>query len=264
MAVDLFAGSPVRDYEQAVAWYERLLGSEPSVLPHAAEAVWELAEHRFLFVVERPERAGHAIHTIFVHDLDATVSEIAARGIEPAERETYSNGVRKATYRDPDGNEIGLGGAPLAAAAEADVEEAPVSDTLADIPTAAVPYADARWQPIRNHFGLTAFGMNAYTGLRAGDRIIGEHDHSSPEDEQHQELYFVHSGRARFEVDGAVVDAPAGTFVSARDVATRRSAIAEEDNTVVLVVGAEPGAPFEITPAEREELSDAGLPVRPA
>jgi len=144
------------------------------------------------------------------------------------------------------------------------VNDTPVSDTLADIPTAAVPHTDARWQPIRNHFGLTAFGINAYTALRAGDRIIGEHDHSNPDDEQHQELYFVHSGRARFEVDGAVIDAPAGTFVSARDVATRRSAIAEEDNTVVLVVGAEPGAAFEITPAEREELTGAGLSVRPA
>ena len=28
-------------------------------------------------------------------------------------RKTYDNGVRKITYRDPDGNEIGLGGAPL-------------------------------------------------------------------------------------------------------------------------------------------------------
>lgn len=56
---------------------------------------------------------GHAMHTIFVDDLDARVEEIAGRGIEPAEREWYSNGVRKVTYRDPDGNEIGLGGAPL-------------------------------------------------------------------------------------------------------------------------------------------------------
>ena len=53
------------------------------------------------------------MHTIWVDDLDALVEEIADRGIEPAERETYSNGVRKATYQDPDGNEIGFGGAPL-------------------------------------------------------------------------------------------------------------------------------------------------------
>ncbi len=113
MQVDLFAGIPVRDYEEALAWYERLLGSEPSFVAHATEAVWELAEHRFLFIVERPEHAGHAMHTIFVGDLDAMVAEIAARGIQPAQRETYSNGVRKATYRDTDGNEVGLGGAPL-------------------------------------------------------------------------------------------------------------------------------------------------------
>jgi hypothetical protein len=140
----------------------------------------------------------------------------------------------------------------------------PIADTLTDIPTAGVPHTDARWQPVRNHFGLTAFGINAYTALRAGDRIIGEHDHADPEDEQHQELYFVHSGRAMFEVDGIAIDAPAGTFVSARSVATRRSAIAEEDNTVVLVIGADPAAAFEVTPAERQELTAAGMPVRPA
>ena len=113
MQVDLFAGIAVREYEEALVWYERLLGSEPSFVPHATEAVWELAEHRFLFIVERPEHAGHATHTIFLGDFDAMVAEISARGIEPAQRETYSNGVRKATYRDPDGNEVGLGGAPV-------------------------------------------------------------------------------------------------------------------------------------------------------
>jgi hypothetical protein len=45
------------------------------------------------------------MHTIFVDDLDALVAQIADRGLEPVERETYSNGVRKITYRDPDGNE---------------------------------------------------------------------------------------------------------------------------------------------------------------
>jgi catechol 2,3-dioxygenase-like lactoylglutathione lyase family enzyme len=112
MPVDLFAGLPVADYTRSVEWYERFLGSEPSFLPTATEAVWELAEHRFVYVVERPQDAGHAMHTLFLDDLDAFVAEIAGRGIEPAERETYANGVRKVTYRDPDGNEIGLGGAP--------------------------------------------------------------------------------------------------------------------------------------------------------
>ena len=111
MAIDLFAGIPVSDQGRAVAWYGRLLGSEPSFLPNATEAVWELAEHRWVFIEVRPEHAGHAMHTVFVDDLDAMLAAVAARGIQPAEQETYANGVRKVTFRDPDGNEIGFGGA---------------------------------------------------------------------------------------------------------------------------------------------------------
>ena len=92
MALDLFAGIRVSDYETAKAWYERLLGAEPA------------------FIVEHAEGAGRATHTIFVDDLDALVAEIASRGIEPDERVTYPGKARKAIYRDADGNEIGFGG----------------------------------------------------------------------------------------------------------------------------------------------------------
>ena len=60
------------------------------------------------------DRAGRCVVTVFVDDLDARVAGIAARGLDPDERLTYSNGVRKAVYRDPDGNELGFGGAPVA------------------------------------------------------------------------------------------------------------------------------------------------------
>ncbi|MFD0418604.1 VOC family protein [Streptomyces sp. NPDC127108] len=113
MALDLFAGIPVSDFAAALAWYERLLGTPPTYVASDTEAVWELAEHRSIAVEERPEHAGHALHTVFVDDFDARVTGMAARGVEPVWRETYGNGVRKALYRDPDGNEIGFGGAPL-------------------------------------------------------------------------------------------------------------------------------------------------------
>ena len=113
MTIDLFAGIPVHDYTAATAWYERLLGGPPSFLPNDIEAVWELAEHRYVFIEVRPQHPGHAMHTIFVDDLDARVRAMADRGIEPVERETYSNGVRKVTYRDPDGNELGFAGGPV-------------------------------------------------------------------------------------------------------------------------------------------------------
>lgn len=105
MTVDLFAGLRVSDFGTARAWYERLLGREPSFLPHPTEAVWELDDHRFLYILES-EGAGGSLVTFMVDDLDAWV---AAGGIEPERREQYEGGARKAIYHDPDGNEIGVG-----------------------------------------------------------------------------------------------------------------------------------------------------------
>jgi catechol 2,3-dioxygenase-like lactoylglutathione lyase family enzyme len=111
VTVDLFAGIPVSDYRRGLAWYQRLLGSEPAFFPNPIEAVWELAEHRYLYIKELPERAGHALHLVFVEDLDEWTEHINARGIEPAAQERYENGVRKVTYLDADGNEVAFGGA---------------------------------------------------------------------------------------------------------------------------------------------------------
>ncbi|RNL59987.1 VOC family protein [Nocardioides marmoriginsengisoli] len=110
MAGDLFAGISVRDYPKALEWYERLLGEPPSFSPNDTESVWGVNEHAWVYVEHRPAHAGHALVTIFVDDIEARVTAIAGRGIEPVERETYENGVQKATYRDPEGNEIGFGG----------------------------------------------------------------------------------------------------------------------------------------------------------
>jgi predicted enzyme related to lactoylglutathione lyase len=112
MSLHLFAGLRVRDFEAARPWYEQLFG-EPSFFPHATEAVWTLADERSVYIAEHPDSAGNCLVTIFLDDLDAHVGAAAARGLEPDERLTYSNGVRKALYRDPDGNELGFGGAPL-------------------------------------------------------------------------------------------------------------------------------------------------------
>jgi catechol 2,3-dioxygenase-like lactoylglutathione lyase family enzyme len=111
MSLDLFAGLRVREFGEARKWYERLLG-EPTFFPHDTEAVWTLAEGRSVYVVEDADRAGLCVVTIMVDDLDARLAEIAARGLEPDERETYANGVRKTTYRDPDGNEVSFGAVP--------------------------------------------------------------------------------------------------------------------------------------------------------
>jgi tetratricopeptide (TPR) repeat protein len=96
------------------------------------------------------------------------------------------------------------------------------------------------WRPVRHHFGITSFGVNTWTGHRAGDRIINEHD----EEGDNEELYFVHRGRARFELDGERVDAPEGTFVFAKP-GVKRTAFAEEPETTILALGGTPGQAYE-------------------
>lgn len=99
-------------------------------------------------------------------------------------------------------------------------------------------------RPVRRRFGITAFGTNAYTG-NAGQRVIEEHY----ERDGHQEMYAVLRGRATFTLGDDEVDAPAGTIVFARP-GTKRGAIAAEDDTAVLAVGAKPGLVFEPSPWE--------------
>jgi tetratricopeptide (TPR) repeat protein len=96
------------------------------------------------------------------------------------------------------------------------------------------------WRPVRHHFGIRSFGVNAWTGHEAGDRIINEHD----EEGEDEELYVVQSGRARFELDGESVDAPSGTYVFV-EPGVKRTAYAEEAGTTLLAIGAQPGRAYE-------------------
>jgi tetratricopeptide (TPR) repeat protein len=99
------------------------------------------------------------------------------------------------------------------------------------------------WRPVRHHFGITSFGVNAFTGREEGDRIINEHDESEEHDLQ-EELYFVQRGRATFELDGERVDAPTGTLVFAGP-GVKRTAFAEEPETTIVAVGGTPGKAYE-------------------
>ena len=99
------------------------------------------------------------------------------------------------------------------------------------------------WRPLRHHFGITAFGINAWTGHNAGDRIINEHDEADDEDAT-EELYLVLHGRATFELDGERVDAPTGTFVYVAPT-SKRTAFAEEPGTTIVAVGGTPGKAYE-------------------
>jgi mannose-6-phosphate isomerase-like protein (cupin superfamily) len=96
------------------------------------------------------------------------------------------------------------------------------------------------WRPVRHTLGITSFGVNSWTGVNEGDRIVNEHDEAN-EDE---ELYVVLEGRARFEIDGENVDAPKGSLVFVPP-GVKRTAFADEAQTTILVIGAPPGRAYE-------------------
>jgi hypothetical protein len=102
---------------------------------------------------------------------------------------------------------------------------------------------------LRPELGIAAFGVNAVRAA-AGATAIGEHDEVGPGADGHEELYVVVAGHAVFTVAGEEVDAPHGTAVFVRDPALRRSAVAKDDGTIIVAVGAPPGKPFRITPGE--------------
>jgi len=107
------------------------------------------------------------------------------------------------------------------------------------------------WAMVRTHFDIQSFGVNAYLADEPGVRIIEEHDELGERAGGHEELYFVANGRATFTVNGDEIDAPAGTFVFVRDPAAKRTAVAEEAGTTIVIAGGKPGEAFSPSPWER-------------
>jgi tetratricopeptide (TPR) repeat protein len=97
------------------------------------------------------------------------------------------------------------------------------------------------WRPVRRRFDIRAFGANAYTAERAGQRVVEEHSEAT---NGHEEVYVVVAGRATFTLDGEAHDAPAKTLVHV-DPGTRRGAVAAEDGTTILAFGGKRGMAFE-------------------
>jgi mannose-6-phosphate isomerase-like protein (cupin superfamily) len=123
---------------------------------------------------------------------------------------------------------------------------------------------DGIWRPVRHHFGIEAFGINAYTADVAGQLVIEPHDELPTEVSGaagHQELYLVLSGSAVFTIDGDSVQAPAGTFVFLGDPAANRGAVASEPSTTVLAIGGVPGEPYQVS---AWEYAFRGLALRGA
>jgi len=118
------------------------------------------------------------------------------------------------------------------------------------IPRAAEPCDPSLdWRPVRDHLGVSAFGVNAFLGASVGDRVVERH---SEADNGHEELYVVVRGAARFVLDGAEHEVPAGSVVLVAP-GTTREAFASAPDTAVLVVGG-PAGTHEVSEWETRQL----------
>ncbi len=103
------------------------------------------------------------------------------------------------------------------------------------------------WRPVRRHFDIRAFGVNAYTTTGEGGQIVEEHSESAL---GHEEIYLVVRGRVRFTIAGDDLELSAGQLVFLRDPSLKRGAVALTDDAAVLALGGKPGEPHQVSPWE--------------
>jgi len=104
----LFAGVATSDLERATTWYEALLGRPADIVVNDDEVMWRICDGGWLYLVRDSSRAGRALVTVAVPDLDRALAEIAGRGLARPSVETIEGAGRKAPVVAPEGNTINL------------------------------------------------------------------------------------------------------------------------------------------------------------
>ena len=90
------------------------------------------------------------------------------------------------------------------------------------------------FRKIRSALGVTAFGVNAIVMPPGFDGFLHYHD-------TQDELYLVHRGRARFEVEGEVRELGPGGLCHVESTTPRKVSNVGDDDLVLFVVGGKDG-----------------------
>ncbi len=90
------------------------------------------------------------------------------------------------------------------------------------------------FRKVRKPLGVTAFGVNAIVYPPGFEGFLHYHD-------TQDELYFVHSGTARFEVDGEVRELGPGGLAHVESTTPRKVSNTGDGDLVLLVVGGKNG-----------------------
>jgi len=121
--------------------------------------------------------------------------------------------------------------------------------TLSEEPITEIP--SGRWQPLNERLGIRNFGVSAVL-MDPDEGNDMEHDESGA---QHQEVYVVVQGRARFSAGGQDFEAGPGDVVALEDPDETRSYVALEPDTRIVCFGAGPGAEHPYGAWIREEAA---------
>jgi mannose-6-phosphate isomerase-like protein (cupin superfamily) len=109
------------------------------------------------------------------------------------------------------------------------------------------------FRKVRRALGVEAFGVNAIVVPPGWD---GFEHYPDTQDE----LYFVHRGTARFEVDGEVRELGPGGLVHVESTTPRKFSNAGEDDLVLFVIGGKGG----YVDRDGHLVNDEDLPKRQA
>ena len=109
---------------------------------------------------------------------------------------------------------------------------------IKDVPPKKSTYSKG-WKSVRWHMGIEAFGVNGVTKPK-GEWLTPVHDELK---DNQDELFLVIEGLAEFQLDGKMVEVPAGTLVSVKP-AVKRGALALKTPTTLLIVGSSIGAAY--------------------
>jgi mannose-6-phosphate isomerase-like protein (cupin superfamily) len=93
---------------------------------------------------------------------------------------------------------------------------------------------DGAFRKVRRELGVTAFGVNV---LVLAPGIVGRPHYHDEQDE----LYFVHAGRARFDVGGESRELGPGDMCHVESTTPRRLTNVGDEDLIMLVVGAKDG-----------------------
>ena len=98
----------VNDLERARRFYEETLGLQVDV--HVAQTIrYRCGDGTGLAIFERPMTPiDRTVAAFEVADIEVEVAELRSRGIEVEGVITLASGVRRAFFKDPDGNVIGM------------------------------------------------------------------------------------------------------------------------------------------------------------